>query len=79
MEKLQWTTTHNTANNTMDHQFNHGRIMICTDRNNGMIYIQKDGAAIDKIDGAEMSCDDYLELLTKTAREDERLSKFSVE
>jgi hypothetical protein len=77
MEKLQWTTTHNTADNTMTHVFEHGRIMVFVDWNAGKIYTQKDGDLLDCIEAADVTLDEYNEMLVNLAKEDLRLSKFS--
>lgn len=77
MKTQQWTTIHDSVGNTMTHLFEKRRMMVVTDRKTGMAYIQKDGENVDKIDCSEKSYDEYVELLLKTAIEDERLSKFS--
>lgn len=79
MERLQWTTTHNTAERTMTHVFDSGRIMVLTDYNSGKIYVQKDGKPLDCYEVADVSLDNYVDLLVNLAQEDKRLSGFVVD
>jgi len=77
MENYQWTTSHNTAERTMTHVFQHGRIMVLADFNNGIAYVQKDGKHLYSVDVGYKSVDEYTQELVKLAKEDERLSQFS--
>lgn len=79
MERLQWTTTHSTAERTMTHVFESGRIMVLTDYNSGKIYVQKDGKPLDCYEVADFSLDGYVNLLVNLAQEDKRLSGFVVD
>lgn len=77
METLKWTTTHNTAEKTMSHVFEHGRIMMLTDMNTGQTYVQKDGVALYAVSVESMTLDEYMRELKHLAREDARLGQFS--
>ena len=77
METLKWTTTHNTAEKTMSHVFEHGRIMMLTDMNTGQAYVQKDGVALYAVGVESMTLDEYMRELKHLAREDVRLGQFS--
>ena len=79
MKLLQWTTTHNTAQKTMNHVFHCARIMMYTDLNTGMAHVQKDGVALYTIDVSNMSLEEYTRELEKLAVEDERLSDFPID
>lgn len=77
MENYQWTTSHNTAERTMTHVFKHGRVMVLTDFNKGIAYIQKDSKHLYSIDVSYKSVDEYTQELVSLAKEDERLGQFS--
>lgn len=77
METLKWTTMHNTAEKTMSHVFEHGRIMMLTDMNTGQAYVQKDGVALYALSVESMTLDEYTQELEHLAREDARLGQFS--
>lgn len=77
MENYQWTTTHNTAERTMTHVFKHGRVMVTTDYNSGIAYIQKDGKPLYSVDVDYKGVEEYTQELVALAREDERLGQFS--
>ena len=77
MEKLQWTTTHNTADNTMTHVFEHGRIMVLVDWNIGIVCTQKDGEVMDLQNAADFTTDGYNQYLVSLAKEDVRLNEFT--
>lgn len=77
MENHEWTTSHNTVERTMSHTFRHGRIMVLTDFNNGIAYIQKDDKHLYSVDVSYKSVEEYTQELVKLAKEDERLSQFS--
>ena len=79
MERLQWTTTHSTADNTMTHIFEHGRILVFVDWNTGKVYTQKDGQTLDCIEAGDMTVDEYQEMLVRLAKEDARLGGFMVD
>lgn len=79
MERLQWTTTHNTTERTMTHTFESGRIMVLTDWNSGKIYVQKDGKPLDCYEASDFSTEEYAKILANLAREDARLGQFKVE
>lgn len=79
MENLQWTTVHSTAEKTMTHIFESGRIMVTTDWNSGKIYVQKDGKPLDCYEGVDFSLEGYTNMLVNLAREDKRLSGFTVD
>lgn len=78
MENYQWITSHNTAERTMTHVFQHGRIMVLTDFNTGLAHVQKDGNPLYSIDVDYKSVDEYTQELVALAKEDERLSQFSI-
>lgn len=77
METLKWITTHNTAEKTMSHVFEHGRIMMLSDMNTGQAYVQKDGVALYALSVESMTLDEYTQELEHLAREDARLGQFS--
>ena len=77
MENYKWITSHSTAERTMTHVFEHGRIMVLTDFNNGIAHVQKDGKHLYSIDVSYKSVDEYTQELVALAKEDERLSQFS--
>lgn len=77
MENDQWTTSHNTVEKTMTHVFKCGRVMVLTDFNNGIAYVQKDGKHLYSIDVGYKSVSEYTQELVALAKEDERLGQFS--
>lgn len=77
METLQWTTTHNTAGNTMTHVFENGRIMVLVDWNTGTVCTQKDGEVMDLQNAADFTTDRYNQYLVSLAKEDVRLNEFT--
>lgn len=76
MEKYTWTTTHNTAEGTMSHTFESGRIFVMVDWNTGTIYVQKDGKPLDTYKASDFTPEEYANMLGNLAAEDARLEQF---
>lgn len=76
MEKYTWETTHNTAEKTMTHTFESGRIFVMVDWNSGKIYVQKDGKPLDTYLASDFTSEGYCNFLANLASEDARLGKF---
>jgi len=76
MEKFTWETEFITAANLMRHKFS-DRVSVYTDLGDGLIRICKDGAAVNTIDGSEMTITEYEKLLVQTAEEAETLKNLN--
>lgn len=78
-KKLNWKTIHNTSERVMTHYFESGRVLVMTNFNTGIAYIQKDGSNIDHIDVSTMGIEEYTNLLSGLAKDDAVLNEFKTE
>lgn len=76
MGKYTWETTHNSAEKTMSHTFESGRVFVLVDWNSGRIHVQKDGKPVDVYLTSDFTTEGYVNMLSNLAAEDARLAKF---